>query len=259
MSPSEKMPTSDKFEPAAGRPDGLPNTQPLGADSSATAGSPPDPNKGKTFKPVSPRAAAAPAKRPGPGRPRKDSKGPGEAARAAGTGGSAPERPGNPEIATVDAAKKLGQWAGYLVGSLECLACRIDLMQGLAIWKFSDLEKDLYAEPGARVLNKYAPEWWVEYQDEIELAMALTPIFVSRMYMTAMIKYPHLAEKIAMMLSGQGKPPEEKLPGPELVPDQPATEAAADVAGEASGERMTFAATAAGDSIPGMPRELVTQ
>jgi hypothetical protein len=245
MTLSEKMPTSDKLEPAAGRPADPANTQPPAADPSAPTARTPDPNAGKTFKPIAPRATAT--KKPGPGRPRKD------AAKSSGEGdaGSAPARPGKPEVISVEAAKKLGQAAGYIIGSIECVACRIDLMQGLAIWKFSDLEKDLYAEPGARVLNKYAPEWWAEYADEIELAMALTPIFVSRLYATAMIKYPHLAEKIARVLAGEAASPKEPAkPGPELVPDQPARAEASD----SEPERATYA-----EPIETMPRELVTR
>lgn len=233
----------DQSDPSARRPATQASTQPPPADPPAPDVAPIDMNAGKTFKPATPRNdSAKSSKRPGPGRPRKNPEARGSV-KAEGATGLDADRPGKPLDLSVDAVRKIGQACGYAVGSIECLALRIDLMQGLAVWKFSDIEKDLYADPGARVLNKYAPEWWAEYSDEIELATVLIPMFVSRAYMLAMIKYPHLAEKIAGMLAGQKK----TEPGPELVPDQPGddTEAADHAPSEQLEEVATFAGAGA--------------
>jgi hypothetical protein len=48
------------------------------------------------------------------------------------------------------------------------------------VFTYSPTEKDALSGPTIRVLNKYAAEWMIKYQDEIALATLLTSLTISK-------------------------------------------------------------------------------
>jgi len=96
-----------------------------------------------------------------------------------GIGASSPI---SPQIECISPAMVSGFY--HLLGHVEAeiFGAAMKLPPGIAqrVFLYNEQEKALLVPPTTRVINKYAPEWLIKYQDEITLATLLVQVTVAK-------------------------------------------------------------------------------
>jgi hypothetical protein len=78
-----------------------------------------------------------------------------------------------------------------MLGTLESLAAqrwgKIPEPVARQVFKYTDAEKNALSGPTLRVMNKYAADWMIKYQDEIALATLLVSVTVAKVNAAIML------------------------------------------------------------------------